>query len=495
MDAKRFALIAKPKRLRIEPAFTSLWRMSFPLDLFPDPYILFLVGAGLLIALVAWLPLVLRQLPLSLPIVCIGLGAAIFAAPQMTLVPLPSNYPEITERFSEFVVIIALMGAGLKIDRIFGFRDWSVAWRLIGITMPLSIAAITLIAGWWVGLSWTVALLIGAALAPTDPVLAADVQVGPPKSGGEDEVRFGLTAEAGLNDGFAFPFVHLAIALALAASTGEPWFTKWLTYNVLWEIGVGVIAGYVIGKIFGWLTFHVPAKTKLAKTGDGLIALSATFVSYGLTELIHCYGFLAVFVTALTFREWNELSQPISSEISVGFMGIGELGRKAAAAVAALGFPVNGWSRRPAEIAGMTTFAGADGLPHFLAATDILVVLLPLTPATQGIITYDVVRQLRRDNALGGSVLINAGRGGLQRETEILRALDEGLLGEASLDVFETEPLPESSPLWRHPKVFVTPHAAAASDPRAITMPMLKQMDAYDRGEPLKNLVDRAEGY
>ncbi|MET0258513.1 MAG: cation:proton antiporter, partial [Methylobacterium sp.] len=104
------------------------------------------------------------------------------------------------------------------------------------------------------------------------------------------------------NDGFAFPFVHLAIALSLAASTGKPWFTEWLTYNVLWEIGAGVAAGYLIGRVFGWLTFHVPAKTKLAKTGDGLIALSATFVSYGLTELIHCYGFLAVFVTALTFR-------------------------------------------------------------------------------------------------------------------------------------------------------------------------------------------------
>jgi NhaP-type Na+/H+ or K+/H+ antiporter len=115
-------------------------------------------------------------------------------------------------------------------------------------------------------------------------------------------VRFGLTSEAGLNDGFAFPFVHLAIVLAVSASTGEPWFTQWLTYNVLWEIGVGVAAGYAIGRAFGWLTFHVPAKSKLAKTGDGLIALSATFVSYGLTELIHCYGFLAVFVTALTFR-------------------------------------------------------------------------------------------------------------------------------------------------------------------------------------------------
>jgi NhaP-type Na+/H+ or K+/H+ antiporter len=276
--------------------------MDLPIELSPDPYILVLTGAGLLIALVAWLPLALRRLPLSLPIVCIGLGAAIFALPQVTLDPLPVLYPEITERFTEFVVIIALMGAGLKLDRIFSFRSWGITWRLIAVTMPLSIAAITFVAGWWMGLSWTVALLLGAALAPTDPVLAADVQVGPPKSGGEDEVRFGLTSEAGMNDGFAFPFVHLAIALSLAASTGEPWFVEWFTYNVLWEIGAGVAAGYAIGRAFGWLTFHVPAKTKLAKTGDGLIAVSATLVSYGLTEIIHCYGFLAVFVTALTFR-------------------------------------------------------------------------------------------------------------------------------------------------------------------------------------------------
>jgi NhaP-type Na+/H+ or K+/H+ antiporter len=276
--------------------------MDFSIDLTPDPYILVLTGAGLLIALVAWLPLALRHLPLSLPIVCIALGAAIFFFPQAGRDPFPTQYPEITERFSEFVVIIALMGAGLKLDRIFSFRTWGITWRLIAVTMPLSIAAITLIAGWWMGLSWIVALLLGAALAPTDPVLAADVQVGPPKSGEEDEVRFGLTSEAGLNDGFAFPFVHLAIALSLAASTGEPWLAKWLTYNVLWEIVAGVAAGYAIGRVFGWLTFHVPGKSKLSKTGDGLIALSATFVSYGLTELIHCYGFLAVFVTALTFR-------------------------------------------------------------------------------------------------------------------------------------------------------------------------------------------------
>ncbi|WP_020188101.1 cation:proton antiporter [Methylopila sp. 73B] len=276
--------------------------MDIPQTWLPDPYILALTGAGLLIALVVWLPTALRRLPLSLPIICIALGAALFALPQITLEPLPTRYPELTERLSELVVVIALMGAGLKIDRVFGVRRWSVALRLIVVTMPLSIVAITAIGGWWIGMSWTVALLLGAALAPTDPVLAADVQVGPPKSEDEDDVRFGLTAEAGLNDGFAFPFVHLAIALAASAVTGAPWLTEWIAVNVIWEIGAGVAAGYVIGRAFGWLTFHVPAESKLAKTGDGLIALSAALVSYGLTEIIHCYGFLAVFVTALTFR-------------------------------------------------------------------------------------------------------------------------------------------------------------------------------------------------
>jgi NhaP-type Na+/H+ or K+/H+ antiporter len=268
----------------------------------PDPYILVLTGAGFLIALVAWLPLALKRLPLSLPIVCIGLGAALFSLPQVRLVPSPLDYPEITERFTEFVVIIALMGAGLKLDRVFGMRRWQVTWRLILVTMPLSIGAITLLFGGVVGLPWVLALLLGAVLAPTDPVLASDVQVGPPKSGEEDEVRFGLPSEAGMNDGAAFPFVHLAIVLALAGTTGEPWAAKWLTYHVLWEIGAGVAGGWLIGRAFGWVTFRIPAETKLAQTGDGLIALAATFVSYGLTEIIHSYGFLSVFVTALTFR-------------------------------------------------------------------------------------------------------------------------------------------------------------------------------------------------
>lgn len=268
----------------------------------PDPYILWLTGAGILIALVAWLPLALKSLPLSLPIICIALGAGIFAIPGVSLRPVPLLFPEITERLTEFVVIIALMGAGLKLDRPFSWRKWQVTWRLLAITMPLSIAAITAISIWGLGLPMAAALLLGACLAPTDPVLAADVQVGPPKTGEEDEVRFGLTSEAGLNDGLAFPFVNLAIALGLASTNGAPWAREWVLHSLLWEIGAGVAGGWLIGRLFGWLTYHVPAKTKLAKTGDGLIAIAATFVSYGITEIANCYGFLAVFVTALTLR-------------------------------------------------------------------------------------------------------------------------------------------------------------------------------------------------
>ncbi len=268
----------------------------------PEPYIAWLTGAGILIALVAWLPLALKRLPLSLPIVCIAIGAALFSIPSITFRPMPLALPDLTERFTEFVVIIALMGAGLKLDRSFDLRRWSVTWRLLAITMPLTIAAIAVIGAWGLGLGWIAALLLGASLAPTDPVLAADVQVGPPKSGEEDEVRFGLTSEAGLNDGLAFPFVNLSIALALSSMTGEPWLKDWITHDILWEIGAGTLIGWIIGKAFGWLTFHVPAETRLAQTGDGLIAIAATFISYGVTEIFDCYGFLAVFVTALTLR-------------------------------------------------------------------------------------------------------------------------------------------------------------------------------------------------
>jgi len=269
----------------------------------PDPYVLMLFVVGALVALVAWLPLVFRRAPLSLPIVCVILGAGIFSLPQVGFAPLPQAYPEITERLTEFVVIIALMGAGLKIDRIFNLKRWGVTWRLLGVTMMLSVVAIALL-GWGVlGLGLAGAILLAGTLAPTDPVLASDIQVGAPQEGREDEVRFGLTSEAGLNDGLAFPFVNLAIALALVASGQKSeWFVEWLTVNVLWEVGAGLGIGWIVGWLFGWLTFAIPVSTRLAATRDGFIVLAATFISYSVTEMLHCYGFLAVFITALAFR-------------------------------------------------------------------------------------------------------------------------------------------------------------------------------------------------
>ena len=194
-------------------------------------------------------------------------------------------------------------------------------------------------------------------------------------------------------------------------------------------------------------------------------------------------------------KTWHDPLQPPAGDISVGIMGFGTLGRAAASVLLSLGFKVNGWARGDKSMAGVSTYAGEAGLKPFLNATDILVVLLPLTPNTQGIINHGLLKQLRKRNGLGGSVLINAGRGRLQKDADIIRALDDGTLKEASLDVFEVEPLPKTSPLWGHPKVFVTPHAAATSDPAHLVPAMLRQMDAFERGEKLENLVDRDAGY
>lgn len=267
-----------------------------------DPYVFVAVGTGVLIALVAWLPIALKKLPLSLPIICIALGTVVFHLPRVSLVPLPQLYPAVVERLTEFVLIVALMGAGLKIDRIIGRRRWAVTWHLLGATMPLGILAVTGLAVWILALPWPIALLLGACLAPTDPVLAADVQVGPPRSGEDDEVRFGLTSEAGLNDGAAFPFVHLAVLLAAAGSIGTVEFAEWLALQVFWAIAGGVASGWLVGRLFGWLTFRASIRHQLSRTGDGLIALSATLVSYGAAQAVQAYGFVAVFVTALTIR-------------------------------------------------------------------------------------------------------------------------------------------------------------------------------------------------
>lgn len=268
-----------------------------------DPYIIVLAGFGAVVLLTAWLPMLLKELPLSLPIFCVGLGAVIFSIPQIPgVAPHPQQHLALTERLTEFIVIIALMGAGLKLDRPLAWASCMLTWRLLGIAMPLTIAALAWLAYLLLGLGAATAILLAASLAPTDPVLASDVQVGPPGEGLEDEVRFTLTSEAGLNDGLAFPFVNLGIALAIASQTGEPWLIDWFSIDVVWKLAMGIVVGWVIGRVLGWLTFRLPNRAKLSRTGDGFVALGITCLAYGLTEMAHGYGFLAVFVAALGLR-------------------------------------------------------------------------------------------------------------------------------------------------------------------------------------------------
>lgn len=268
-----------------------------------NSYLVLIALFGLVVLMTSWLPMLLKGFPLSLPIVCIAFGTLFVWTPLSAMIgdnPLDSRF--LTEKITEFVVIIALMGAGLKIDRILGWRSWMTTWRLLAISMPLTIGAIALLGWSFLGLGVASALLLGSALAPTDPVLASDVQVGPPQSGEKSEVRFALTSEAGLNDGLSFPFVHLAIALAASTTTGAPWFFDWLTTDVIWRLAAGTGLGWATGKLLGYLTFRLPNRAGLAHTGDGFVVLGITCLSYGLIEMAHGYGFVGVFVTALTLR-------------------------------------------------------------------------------------------------------------------------------------------------------------------------------------------------
>ena len=223
--------------------------------------------------------------------------------------------------------------------------------------------------------------------------------------------------------------------------------------------------------------------------------LTQRMVEYVVLQTLFHHRRMTEYLALQQIADWKELVEPAAQDVRVGIMGIGVLGQAAGAALSGLGYDVAGWSRSPKTVAGMATFAGTSGLGPFLARTDILVVLLPLTHDTKGIVNRSLLQQLARDGRLPGPALINAGRGGLQVETDIVAALDAGEIYSASLDVFETEPLPTDSPLWHHPRVVVTPHNAAVSDNQAMADYVLGQIDAFERGQPLQNVVKVDRGY
>lgn len=194
-------------------------------------------------------------------------------------------------------------------------------------------------------------------------------------------------------------------------------------------------------------------------------------------------------------KRWAPKHQWAASAVGVGIMGLGTLGASAAAALKAIGFRVSGWSRSARKIDGVDCFHGEAQLEAFLQATDMLVCLLPLTPDTKHILNRKLFAKLSRNGPLGAPVLINAGRGGLQNEADILQSLDDGTLGAASLDVFAMEPLAADSRFWTHPNVVLTPHNAADTDPDEISKYVARQIERFEAGGVLENVVDPARGY
>ena len=268
-------------------------------------------GASLLLAIV--LPALLDRWAISAPMVLVAVGIVIGLTPLPDGLPLdPQENRAAIEHVTELAVLVALMGVGLAIDRPLELRNraswrrWNPTWRLLGITMPLCIAGVALL-GWGAGLAPAAALLLGAVLAPTDPVLASDVQVAGPQTGDHevdeaDELRFTLTSEAGLNDGLAFPFVYAAILLATEGAV-QHWALEWVWFYLFGKVALGVLAGLLVGRVLAYVAFRSESPSlRVAERGESLLALAALVTAYGVGEVVGGYGFLAVFVCAMTFR-------------------------------------------------------------------------------------------------------------------------------------------------------------------------------------------------
>lgn len=269
-----------------------------------DNYNGFLLVCGIAFLFGAFAPILFKRLPFSLPMLQVSFGLAMgyFWASLPFLNPIENGIA--VEKLCELVVLISLVGAGIKLDTPLKYKYWQPTIRLLLVTMPICIAVMAALGYYVFSFSLGAALLMGAVLAPTDPVLASSIQVGPPNSGSEDTPRFTLTSEAGLNDGLAFPFVYLAIKIAEHYGKADGITTSliwdWFTYDILWKIIAGTVIGVIVGKSIGRLVFNRRFRETVISQGYVVIAL--TLLAYGIAEFIHGYGFIAVFIAAFSFR-------------------------------------------------------------------------------------------------------------------------------------------------------------------------------------------------
>jgi NhaP-type Na+/H+ or K+/H+ antiporter len=272
-----------------------------------DNYLILIALTGFAAFGMAWMPAISRKTGISYSIIYVLVGVLLYAFfPDVLPDPDPKQHGTLAMHFTEIVVLVSLMGTGIKIDRSFSLKNWASPLKLISVAMLLCIAGAALMGYAFLGFDLASALLIGAVLAPTDPVLASDVQVDPPNTGMKSETKFALTAEAGMNDGMAFPFTWLAISMALTAAGNHSSLFTWFAYDLVYKVVAGVAIGYLMGRLVGYMVFQVSRKYKFLRTKDGFLAISLTLMVYGITELVHGYGFFAVFVCAVTLRHYEK---------------------------------------------------------------------------------------------------------------------------------------------------------------------------------------------
>jgi glyoxylate/hydroxypyruvate reductase A len=219
--------------------------------------------------------------------------------------------------------------------------------------------------------------------------------------------------------------------------------------------------------------------------------LSREMAQYAAMHVLMQHRSVHFFEAAQRERKWRQRMLPrATDETRVGILGLGEIGAVCAERIRDHGFSVSGWSRTRKSVDGVKSYADADELGAFLGTCDYLVCVLPLTPDTRHILNAKTFAQMPK-----GGYVINIARGGHVNEPDLIAAIDSGHLSGATLDVFETEPLPEASPIWTHPKIIATPHIAAITHPGAATRSVIAGIAAIERGEAPKNVVDMTRGY
>ncbi|MEO0837071.1 MAG: sodium:proton antiporter [Cyanobacteria bacterium J06642_3] len=239
----------------------------------------------------------IKRLPLSYALIYLVVGVLLGNYGLGLIKIRPET--QFLERLTEFVVIVSVFGCGLKINRPLKLWAWQSTIRLIGILMLISIFSLGLIAHYLLGMGWGAAILLGAILAPTDPVLASEVQLSHVED--KDELRFALTSEGGLNDSLAFPFVYFGI-YAFKDPDWNNWFAKWVAIDLLWAIAAGIVMGIIVAKAVVWIDHKLQKRRPVDDLMEDFVALSIILLTYSLTELVNGYGFLAVFVAGLVVQ-------------------------------------------------------------------------------------------------------------------------------------------------------------------------------------------------